>query len=488
MQPPPFEAYAGNQPYIFISYAHRDAEQVFPIIDQWYRAGYRLWYDEGIDPGNEWPEEVANALEGCIQFFVFISPRSVLSKNVKNEISFAIDLEKDFIAIHLEETPLPPGLRLRMGDIQAIMRHRMPAGMFDSKMEKVLASSTLEKSHSPSAGTPLPVNESPTVTPSEPATLQKSLDPERKIGTDIGPATFSETDTPNTRLSRQEPGEGKPPNLQKNIKDRLHQRKYSQMTPAEMKKAAVEDFNFIKGGLTDLVKKEWNAQKNRSEAHKKQADERRRKAKERKLQLAEGKQLKKEIQLEIEKDRKQKLPRRRKGCGIRIPFSFIIIAGLIYFFVFNDTYSSLSEDFLDTECPNVYTQTEKMQLIDQYERSLKGIRRKQALSLEIEKCELKGAETDRIQTLGLDTMTVAELEAYYLANISDTGSKRAKWFKKYLTSNLNIYTMTANMDPDAQEFVIDLAEDPYRSFLIKMIMTGLDDQPADSRSRKKPGQ
>lgn len=133
----PFEAYTGTSPYIFVSYAHRDAALVYPIITAWHEAGYRVWYDEGIDPGNEWPEEIANALGGCAQFVVFITPRAVDSKNVRNEINFALNRDKDFIAIHLEETELPAGLLLRMGDIQAIMKYRMTPAMFEAKMRKV---------------------------------------------------------------------------------------------------------------------------------------------------------------------------------------------------------------------------------------------------------------------------------------------------------------------------------------------------------------
>lgn len=134
----PFEAYKGDQPYLFVSYAHRDAEQVFPIITAWEQQGYRIWYDEGIDPGNEWPEDIAAALAACAQFIVFVSPRAVESKNVRNEINYAINNDKPFLAIHLEETPLPGGLELRMGDIQAVLFHRMSDESFSLKMDAAL--------------------------------------------------------------------------------------------------------------------------------------------------------------------------------------------------------------------------------------------------------------------------------------------------------------------------------------------------------------
>src|SRR2546421_8067832 len=101
---PPFDAYRGALPYAFVSYAHKDAAQVFPEIARMHALGYRLWYDDGIHPGNEWPEEVAAALNGCAYFIVFVSPLSVQSTNVRNEIHFALNEKKPFLAIHLEET------------------------------------------------------------------------------------------------------------------------------------------------------------------------------------------------------------------------------------------------------------------------------------------------------------------------------------------------------------------------------------------------
>ena len=49
-------AYEGNLPFIFVSYAHKDSREVFDLIEKLAARGYRIWYDEGIKPGVEWPE------------------------------------------------------------------------------------------------------------------------------------------------------------------------------------------------------------------------------------------------------------------------------------------------------------------------------------------------------------------------------------------------------------------------------------------------
>lgn len=138
---PPFEAYCGEEPYIFVSYAHRDSEAVFAEIRAWHARGFRVWYDEGIDPGNEWPDEIARAAKACSLFVVFISNHSVVYANVRNEIAFAKRWNRTILAIHLTETTLPDGLELQLGSIQAILKWRMNAESYARKIEKAFSPS-----------------------------------------------------------------------------------------------------------------------------------------------------------------------------------------------------------------------------------------------------------------------------------------------------------------------------------------------------------
>ena len=121
----PFPAYRGDEPYIFVSYAHKNAEAVFAEINRWNKQGYNIWYDEGIAPGNEWEEEIAKALENCRLFVVFITPDSIESKNCRDEIYYALDSGLPIIAIHLTQTNLKGGLKLRMSSIQAILKYNL---------------------------------------------------------------------------------------------------------------------------------------------------------------------------------------------------------------------------------------------------------------------------------------------------------------------------------------------------------------------------
>ena len=106
----PYPAYRGKDKYIFMSYAHMDHELVFEQIKLFNEAGFHVWYDEGIAPGNEWTKEIANALQNCSLFVVMITPDSAVRRNVQNEINFAVNRNIPFVAIHLKETILPPDM------------------------------------------------------------------------------------------------------------------------------------------------------------------------------------------------------------------------------------------------------------------------------------------------------------------------------------------------------------------------------------------
>lgn len=130
----PYPAYRGKEPYIFVSYAHLDSKEVFAEIKRFNEAGYNVWYDEGIAPGNEWTDEIADALAGCSLFVVMITPTSAPRENVQNEINFALDERKPFLAIHLKETELKRGLKLQIGTKQAILKHKMSEEEYEYKL------------------------------------------------------------------------------------------------------------------------------------------------------------------------------------------------------------------------------------------------------------------------------------------------------------------------------------------------------------------
>lgn len=156
---PPFPAYQGDEPYIFVSYAHDDSDRVYPDLVRFNDDGYNVWYDEGIVSGEGWQEEVENALLKSALFVVFISRTSVASENVRNEI-FLAEGEIPTIPIFLEETNLKGhGLALKLRPVQSILKHKMTEDGYIRKYREEFAKRGFEVRKAKPTNTVSQINE-----------------------------------------------------------------------------------------------------------------------------------------------------------------------------------------------------------------------------------------------------------------------------------------------------------------------------------------
>ena len=134
--------YEGNAEYIFVSYAHKDSDEVLPILDALSDRGYRIWYDEGITPGSEWPEYIAERLNSSSLVLAFVSPASQDSDNCRREITFALSKKIDLLAVMLEPTELTLGMEMQLASHQCVLRFKYPS--FDQFIEKICSMPELE--------------------------------------------------------------------------------------------------------------------------------------------------------------------------------------------------------------------------------------------------------------------------------------------------------------------------------------------------------
>ena len=112
--------YSGDEPFIFASYSHRDMDKVFSIIRGFQQLGYRVWFDEGIDPGTEWDEYIAEHIDKSTYMLAFLSENYFGSSNCRDELAFARDMDKPLLLIYIAADELPPGMKLRLNRLQAI--------------------------------------------------------------------------------------------------------------------------------------------------------------------------------------------------------------------------------------------------------------------------------------------------------------------------------------------------------------------------------
>ena len=104
----PCEAYEGDNPYIFISYAHDNAPQIYPIVESLFTAGWDVWYDEGIKPTERYLPVIADHIKRSAVFVLMLTKRCLERPFIMNyELAFARKLGIPVIPVLLENIEPP---------------------------------------------------------------------------------------------------------------------------------------------------------------------------------------------------------------------------------------------------------------------------------------------------------------------------------------------------------------------------------------------
>ncbi len=133
-----FRPYEGNEKYIFVSYAHVDGDIVYPIIERLHDAGFRIWFDEGIEWGSEWSESIAKHLRLCEVCIAFHSNASLDSMNCRQEVNYALKKRRSILSVYLEDVELSDGLDMQLSSYQSTFwfQYQDKELFFERLMEK----------------------------------------------------------------------------------------------------------------------------------------------------------------------------------------------------------------------------------------------------------------------------------------------------------------------------------------------------------------
>jgi TIR domain len=96
----------------FLSYARADGPFALHLAGDLRAAGADVWVDQlDIQPSERWDRALEAALRASASVLVILSPRSVASENVMDEVGFAIDQRKEVIPVLHEPCDIPIRLR-----------------------------------------------------------------------------------------------------------------------------------------------------------------------------------------------------------------------------------------------------------------------------------------------------------------------------------------------------------------------------------------
>ncbi len=93
---------------IFICYSRQDTEFAEKLVGDLRSRGVDLFFDQqDIMPGDEWDTTVEHALDNTPWLLVILSPDSVASQNVMDEVGQALSSKKKVIPILYRPCKVP---------------------------------------------------------------------------------------------------------------------------------------------------------------------------------------------------------------------------------------------------------------------------------------------------------------------------------------------------------------------------------------------
>jgi len=147
-------------PAAFFSYSHEDLDFALRLAEDLKAGGANVWMDQLIEPGTRWNRVVEDALENCPRMLVILSPASVKSNNVLDEVARAIRTEKTVIPVLYLDCKIPLQLeRHQRIDFRTDYDHGLRDLLKTLVVEQQPAANT--------AGAAAAPKESPTTVPAE---------------------------------------------------------------------------------------------------------------------------------------------------------------------------------------------------------------------------------------------------------------------------------------------------------------------------------
>lgn len=98
-----FKPYEGKRPYLFVSYSHRQSDEVVDTIRLLHERRWRVWYDEGIPAGSDWSKNIEIRMRHCAAVLFFLSKSALKSPNCLSEIKTALEQRKSVLVLPLEK-------------------------------------------------------------------------------------------------------------------------------------------------------------------------------------------------------------------------------------------------------------------------------------------------------------------------------------------------------------------------------------------------
>ncbi len=106
--------------HVFLSYAREDRNRVQQLAQQLRTRGFRVWLDEQIRGADKWAAQLHQAIRTSRVFLLLVSPASMHSQHVENELHVAVDSHRPVVPVMIEDAILSPSVQLLVAGTQII--------------------------------------------------------------------------------------------------------------------------------------------------------------------------------------------------------------------------------------------------------------------------------------------------------------------------------------------------------------------------------
>ena len=138
------DSYDGPEPYLFVSYSHRDTKTVNEVLEKIDKEKFRIWYDDTMEIGDDFREELRAKIERCSAILLFLSNATIQSKYCGMEIITAYKYEKRIYPIYLEENvDIPPALSMILDNLQHVKSEVINSDKYIAKLISSLPTETM---------------------------------------------------------------------------------------------------------------------------------------------------------------------------------------------------------------------------------------------------------------------------------------------------------------------------------------------------------
>lgn len=110
---------AGPRHDIFVSYAHDDADTVYPLVPAIEAGGHEVWIDrEGIRSGQTWAGAIVRAIKSASLVCLMCSARAFASDHVRREVYLADKYRKGLLPVRLDTAEMPEDIEYFLAGVQ----------------------------------------------------------------------------------------------------------------------------------------------------------------------------------------------------------------------------------------------------------------------------------------------------------------------------------------------------------------------------------